>query len=108
MKFKGLHSELELILRRSTALRTELAELDHMASELKKLIKPEHDTALPEQIKLVLEHADHPLPLREIYSQLLAHGRSFRAQNPKMSVYSALARHPEIFEKANDGWQIKA
>lgn len=58
---------------------------------------------LADALQTVLD-SDKPLQLKDIFAKLQKQGLRLKGQNPKMSVYSALKRHPNYFEKTPQGW----
>lgn len=95
-----------------TKIEVRLQELENERQQLMQMLALVNNNPvqgsqvkLADTIKKVLEESS-PLPLRDIFQKLKDAGHVFRGKNPKMSVYSAMARHPEVFQKSDNGWAI--
>lgn len=61
---------------------------------------------LTDLLKQLLEGSKEPERLSNLLRKAKAAGYIFKGKNPNMSVYSALSRHPEMFERTKTGWQL--
>ncbi len=95
-----------------TKIEARLAELELEREQLQQVLSIMQNTLQPEKPKLadaikeILE-VSPPLQLRNILSALKVKGYVSNSKNPSMTIYSAMARHPETFDKTSVGWVIK-
>ncbi len=98
-----IKAKIELRLKDLESERQQLLQMLNLVSETTPTANSQ--PKLADSIKTILME-NPPLQLREIFHQLKQLGYVFRGANPKMSVYSAMKRHPETFENTAAGWTL--
>lgn len=107
-----IQEELRELEQRKQKLERMLELLDgskpkHLDGAMKNKPKRSKPASIAEAIKAAL--AENPtMQLNEIYHYLRDQfGIALKGQNPRMTVYSSLKRHPDIFTKVpNKGWKL--
>lgn len=93
---------------------TRLAELEQERKDLVRIVSllegiqtPKVKSAtIAEDVKNILRSSPVPLPVPVIYNKLVERGRTFKGNNPKLTVYVTMTRKPDLFRKLNGGWAL--